>query len=187
MKTISRLLMTALLVFAMAACGEKENNISIEPDVDGGTVTPTNPIKVGRIGNGPITINGETTNDVYGVDFNNDGTLEFRIGGDYPYYYIAYDYMSQCNIVNIAEQWDYIQPLKFGDTICDYSRFEGQGDASFSDPESLPTEFYVGCRVAIDNKIHYGWIKVEKTGDNLNWKECAYNSNPSKGIKAGQK
>lgn len=187
MKTITRILMATMLVFAMAACGEKENNKPIEDNVDGGNVDVTNPIKVGRIGNGPITINGETLNNVYGVDFNNDGTLEFRIGGEYPFYYIAYDFLSQCNIVNIADQWDYIQLLKYGDTICDYSRFEGQGDASFKDPESLPTDFYIGCRVAIDNKIHYGWIKVENTGQNLNWKECAYNSNPSEGIKAGLK
>lgn len=189
MKKISRFFIAAVLIFAMAACGEKENetpatnnnnNNPSNPD------TPTNTIKTGKLRNGNITINGETYN-AYGADFNDDGKLEFRINGENPYYYIDYDFVSQNNIVNVEEQWDYIKPLEYGATIDATSRFEGQGDASFSDPQQLPSNFYIGCRVAIGNQIYYGWISVTFNGSEIQWGECAYNSKAGEAIFAGQK
>ena len=49
-----------------------------------GIVAANAQITQGRIGTGDITIAGYTTTDVYGLDFDNDGTnLEFRIA-DFP-------------------------------------------------------------------------------------------------------
>ena len=186
MKKISRLLIASMLVFSMAACGDKEE---ITPNDNNNPTTPETPestIKTGRLTNGNITINGEQRSNAFGIDFDNDGELEFSIGGEETFVYFAYDYQSQNNIVNIEEQWDYIEPLASNTVINEQSRFEGQGDAYFSDQQSLPEHFYIGFRIKKADGFHYGWLSAQCTAGVIQWGSCAYNTKPNTEIKAGE-
>ena len=195
MKIISRLLVAAMLVFAMAACGDKEddtptNTTTTNPGTNPGTDPGNSSIKMGSIiNNGSITIAGYTFTNVSGVDFDNDGVLEFRIAGDDQYPYIDYNWTEGGNnIVNIEDQWDVILPLGNGASIGESSRFEGQGDASFGYIlDTLPQSFYIGCRIKKDSTVHYGWVNVHSSSGQLSWGECAYNTTPNAEIRAGQK
>lgn len=178
--------MAATLVFAMVACGEKENTPS-ESSNPGTNPETENPIKAGKFTSGSITIAGETVNNVFGMDFNNDGKLEFRISGEVPYVYLSYDYDSQNNIVNKAEQWDYIEIFGAGVPINETCLFQGYGDGSFDNFSNLPGEFYIGLRIKLTDGMHYAWAKVLKGDDQLTWSECFYNSKPDTEIKTGQK
>lgn len=165
------------MVLSMTACGDKEND---NPDTISGSTAET--LKAGRIGNGSITIGGYTENNAYGADFDNDGVLEFKISNDY----ISYNWTEGGNnIVNKASQWDYIEPIGTSVVIDANSRFEGQGDAMFEDIASLPSLFFVGCRFRLADGIHYGWIKMKKVGNELEWGECVYRTIPDKSITTG--
>ena len=175
-RNLSIILATAI-VLSMTACGEKENNVS---DTDSGATSET--LKAGRIGNGSITIAGYTEDNVYGADFDNDGVLEFRISNDY----ISYNWTEGGNnIVNKANQWDYIEAIGTNVTIDANSRFEGQGDAMFENVGSLPELFFVGCRFRLGDGIHYGWIKVKMVNGQLEWGECVYRTTPGVSITTG--
>lgn len=182
--------MAVMLTLAFAACGEKENN---DNNVNNPATNPgTNPgtenlIKAGKFTTGKIIINDEIRENVFGIDFDNDGYLEFGIYGDAPYIYIAYDYASHNNIVNKAEQWDYMDILDAGVTIDETCHFDGQGDAAFDNFDNLPGVFYIGLRFTRNDGMHYAWAKVLKENNQLNWEETFYNSKPSAAIKTGQK
>lgn len=183
MKKTFATLFSAILMLTMAvSCGDKENS---EADTTSGSTAET--LKAGTIGNGSITINGYTENNVFGVDFNNDGVLEFRIGGDgTDYVYLAYDYAGGNNIVNKANQWDYIDPLGTEVIIDANSRFEGQGDAMFEDIASLPELFFIGCRINLSDGTHYGWIKAHHKNGTIEWGECVYRTTPGTAITTGK-
>lgn len=177
MKRLTTILFCAGMAIAMTSCGKPDT----EPDTDSGASAET--LRSGKIGNGSITINGETANNVFGVDFDNDGVLEFRIGGDgTDYVYLSYDYASGNNIVNKADQWDYIEPLGREVTIDGTSRFEGQGDAMFDDMATLPNLFFIGCRIVKADGTHYGWIKAHYVNGRVEWGECVYRSTPGVAI-----
>ena len=178
MKKILNVFMAAAVMVGMIACGDKTEGE--EPDVNTGATAET--LKAGTLGNGSITIGGETINNVYGADFNNDGILEFRISNDY----LSYDYASGNNIVNKASQWDYIDPLGTEVVIDANSRFEGQGDAMFEDLTALPGLFFIGCRINLSDGVHYGWIKAHYTNGQLEYGECVYRTTSNVSITTGK-
>lgn len=178
MKKIYPLLMAAALVLSMTACGDKENG---NTDTNSGATDST--LKAGRIGVGSINIAGYNETDVYGADFDNDGVLEFKISGEY----ISYNWTEGGNnIVNKADQWDYIEPLGTEMVIGPDSHFDGLGDAMFEETATLPALFFVGCRIKLADGIHYGWIKVRPVDGGLEWSECVYRTTPEATITTGK-
>ena len=179
MRRILPSLFAVALVFSMTACGDKENDNG-NTDVNTGSTAET--LKRGTVGNGSITIGGYTYDNANGVDFNNDGVLEFKIDDEY----ISYNWTEGGNnIVNQANQWDYIEPIGTNVTIDANSRFEGQGDATFENSAALPELFFVGCRFVLSDGIHYGWIKMKKVDGQLKWDECVYRTTPGVSITTG--
>lgn len=156
-------------------------------------------INAGRIGTGNITIAGMPWEDVYGLDFNNDGTLEFRIAdndgvsGTWTNAYFSYNWTEGGNnIVANSQIWDYIEILAQGDIINANSNFAGYGDATFETLTSVPERIFLGFRILLADGVHYGWAEAtvetyETTSDaTLNWVACAYNTTPDAAIAAGQ-
>ncbi len=143
----------------------------------------------GSFRTGNITIYGTTWNDVEGIDFNNDGTLEFRIQtNDYqPYVYFSYDYTDGGNnMVSDPEMWDYVAVLAEGTPINASCNYTGYGDGSFEDLAALSGTIYIGMRFRLSDGLHYGWAKGTVSGTTVNWQSCYYNATPNAAINAGQ-
>lgn len=149
-------------------------------------------ITQGTIGNGTFVDYSGISNQAYGIDFNNDGNLEFRIrdfASDVNYGNCMLDYVyseNGNNIVADAEIWDYMGTLQQGTVIGPGSNFAGYGDAYFNTYEQIPASFYVGFRIALGNNIHYGWALVNFSNNNATWVKCYYNATPNAPINAGQ-
>ena len=78
----------------------------------------------GHIGTGNITIAGTEWTNVYGIDFNNDGILEFRLSdfsgveGNQVNAYISYNWTEGGNnVVSDPEIWDYAAVLASGQVV----------------------------------------------------------------------
>lgn len=150
----------------------------------------------GRIGNGNINIAGTEWTDVYGIDFNNDGILEFRLSdyesaGLYTNAYISYNWTEGGNnIIADPEVWDYAGILSANDVIDEHGNFAGYGDATFDDLLNAPSVIYVGFRILLSDGVHYGWASanVYPSANNVDvqWTACAYNTVPGAAIAAGQ-
>lgn len=146
----------------------------------------------GRIGNGTYVDYSNMSHEAYGIDFNNDGNLEFRIRdfeSDVTYGNGMVDYVysdNGNNIVADAEMWDYMGMLEAGTAIGPSSNFAGYGDAYFNTYAEIPPSFYVGFRVVIGNGVHYGWALVNYSNNNASWVKCYYNATPNSPINAGQ-
>lgn len=153
----------------------------------------------GRIGTGDITIAGVDWTDAYGIDFNNDGTLEFRISdfegidGNWANAYISYDWTEGGNnVVADPEMWDYVALLNSGDVIDANGNFAGYGDATFEDLTTAPERIFLGFRIQLADGVHYGWAEATVTASaistdiTLTWVACAYNTTPGAAIAAGQ-
>ena len=161
-----------------------------------GIVAANAQITQGRIGTGDITIAGYTTTDVYGLDFDNDGTnLEFRIA-DFPGSpnltngYLTYDWTDGGNnIVNETGVWDYMAILASGVTVGSTSEFEGQGDGAFNTTNLTAGVHYMGFRILLSDGVHYGWAEytVAENGDDfdLTWTKCYYNATVGEAITTG--
>lgn len=177
MKNIWRTLVAVMLIGSMAACGDKDNDNDDAPDTVSGATTHEEDMAKGRIGTGTfIDYNGATVSNAYGIDFNKDGQLEFRISDDRKY--VSYVWSENGNnIANAENQWDIIEPMAKGASVYSGCRWEGQGDAML--PDNLPEKFYVGFRIRLGDTIHYGWAKVEYENGTLEWDKCAYNTVPS--------
>lgn len=153
----------------------------------------------GRIGHGNISIAGTDWTDVYGIDFNNDGTLEFRISdfegpaSTWVNAYFSYEWTEGGNnIYSDLEVWDYIAILASGYVIDAHGNFAGYGDATFEELSSVPEHLFVGFRILLPDGVHYGWAEATvstSAASNdivLNWIACAYNTVPGGAIAAGQ-
>ena len=161
-----------------------------------GIATANAQITQGRIGTGSITIAGSTTSDVYGLDFDNDGSdLEFRIA-DFPGSpsvtggYLTYNWTDGGNnIVNEDGVWDYVAILDAGVTIGSSSEFEGQGDGSFNSSSITAGTHYMGFRISLDDGVHYGWAEytVSENGSDYDivWNKCFYNATVGASIETG--
>ena len=150
----------------------------------------------GRIGIGNIIIAGTEWTDVYGIDFNNDGILEFRISdfsgvtGNQVNAYISYNWTEGGNnVVSDPEVWDYAAVLTSGQVVDASSNFDGYGDATFQDLTTVPERIFVGFRILLDDGVHYGWAEATvSTSANdivLNWGSCTYNTTPNAPVTIG--
>lgn len=146
----------------------------------------------GRIGNGTFVDYSGMSHEAYGIDFNNDGNLEFRIrdfesSTTYGNGMVDYVYSENGNnIVADAEMWDYMGMLQAGTAIGPNSNFAGYGDAYFNTYGDIPATFYIGFRVVIGSGVHYGWALVNYSNNNATWVKCYYNATPNTPINAGQ-
>ena len=150
----------------------------------------------GRIGNGNITIAGTEWTDVYGIDFNNDGVLEFRLSdfsgieGNQVNAYISYNWTEGGNnVVSDPEVWDYAAVLVSGQVVDANSTFGGYGDATFQDLTTVPERIFVGFRILLADGVHYGWaeavVSTSASDIVLNWVACAYNTTPNAPVTIG--
>lgn len=150
----------------------------------------------GRIGNGNITIAGTEWTDVYGIDFNNDGILEFRLSdfsgieGNQVNAYISYNWTEGGNnVVSDPEVWDYAAVLASGQVVDANSTFGGYGDATFQDLTTVPERIFVGFRILLADGVHYGWaeavVSTSAADIVLNWVACSYNTTPNAPVTIG--
>ena len=182
-----------LLLFAMVGCGEKESEQSAGNQ--GGSPTPVQSVIV----QGTIA----TIDDVHGIDLDNDGAIDFRIGDSYYPANIydgnlAFNYeVDGRNIVVkgtfVEGGWDIIKSLQENDIINAESNFSSEGDASIDNIDLVPATRYAGLRIKKDDGLHYGWAKAEITAVEgepgqyrAEWTECCYNAAAGTSIAAGQ-
>ena len=147
-------------------------------------------ITQGTIGNGNyIDWEGNTHENSYGLDFNNDGILEFEIhDGTYAMDGLNYPGGGETNnVMADPEMWDFYATLSENDNIGPDGAWTGYGDAMLSYEGNIPPSFYVGFRIKYEDGMHYGWAKVSFANNTATWIECYYNATPNTAIKAGQK
>ncbi|MBR0073929.1 MAG: hypothetical protein IJP95_08850 [Bacteroidales bacterium] len=140
----------------------------------------------GNIGNGTfIDYSGASVPNVYGIDFNNDGTLEFRItDGSISKDYIVYSWTDGGNnVCNSSMGWDYAAALTQGTAIGASSSWEGQGDCMIN--ETYPSQYFIGFRFRLNDGIHYGWAMVNVSSSAITWVKAFYQATPGQSINAG--
>lgn len=160
-------------------------------------------IVIGTVGNGNYTNWENQTSPSFGLDFNNDGNLEFKItnSGDNTNCYIEYNSSSPTNNIwasgNADENWDIPKNLTLNTQIGSSGNWIGMGDCSmlnWSDESpvfSLGTTSYMGFRFKLGSNTHYGWAKVVITGNSTTgytatFQQIAYETTPNTPIGAGQ-
>ena len=151
----------------------------------------------GRVGTGDITIYGTDWTDVYGLDFDNDGTLEIRISDfeSTPTIYngaFSYGYEDDgTNILADENVWDYVGVLDAGVTVgaASASLFAGYGDAYFDGTSITLGTHYLGLRIKLADGLHYGWAEFTMTqeGDDYRatFNSCYYNATVGADIVTG--
>lgn len=185
-----------VLMLSLAACGDKDNEkldtitgstrpAGEEPDtISGGTRPAEGSIVKGRIGLGTITVDGQTYTNAYGIDFNKDGYLEFRIinNGSALQWEPA---DADGNLVRgPAMQNGSIALLQKHATIGSNLEYSTSIYANLPDNSTLPERFYVAFRLGF-GATFYGWAKVKYEDGELEWDKCAYNTTAGGTITAG--
>ena len=194
MNKIFKLFGLALLActFTLASCGG-DDPVTPGPDPDpnggngGGNDQPSSTIAKGNVTS-------------TGLDFNGDGTVEFRFstGEDGETYQpvtngnlVFYDITMENNIVTLSsgypnEGWDRIKNLSANTTIDATTQYWGsEGDASLQSNQG--SNQIVGLKFKLGDGIHYGWASATHNGSSATWNEIYYNTTPNQAIKAGQK
>lgn len=186
-------LAAAMLLFATVGCGEKED----EP-ANSNQGTDPRPV-ASTIVRGSIT----TVDDVYGIDLDNDGVLDFSIhdsfypaniaGGNLSFVYEVDGRNIVVKGTFTTGEWDIMKTLAENTVINAESNFASEGDASFDVIGLVPCSRYVGLRIKLEDGLHYGWARAEITGDDADpdqfsaeWVECYYNATAGASIAAGQ-
>lgn len=148
----------------------------------------------GTVGEGTYTNWDNQTSFCEGLDFNNDGVLEFALmhgydmntGEEIANGAVQYVYSSNNNVHTDADMWDYFKLLNSGDQLSSASAFNGQGDCYFEDYAALSQPRYVGFRVSVGGSLHYGYAKVSYSSNAVNWHEIYYNATAGAAITVGQ-
>jgi len=140
-------------------------------------------ITQGTIGNGSFTDYSGYTSQAYGIDFNNDGNLEFKIAdGNLEKDYITYVWTDGGNNVCASSAgWDYAALLTRGTSIGPSSAWEGQGDATID----VTGTGYIAFRVKLNNQVHYGWAEISISSTAVTWVKAYYQATPATAINAG--
>ena len=160
----------------------------------------------GTIGMGRYTDWDGTISTEYGLDFNNDGNLEFMLTNqgyepEHPNALIMYDGSLNHGVLTQgadvpAGDWDKVQPLASGSSVGAASNYWGSmGDAYLVNMMNscvMPVgqDTYVGFKIEVGSNIHYGYAKVNVSGNassgyNVDWKEIYYETEPGKTILVG--
>ena len=143
-------------------------------------------ITQGTIGTGTfIDYAGTSMPNTYGIDFNNDGQVEFKISsGISTNDYITYAWTNGGNnVCSSSMGWDYAAALPQGTTIGPSSSWEGQGDCMVN--ETNPSSYYIGFRVRYNDGVHYGWALVNVTASSITWVKAFYQATPNTAITSG--
>jgi hypothetical protein len=123
-----------------------------------------------------------------GIDFNQDATMEFDIGGvmtpgtDINYFLYGLD--NNIHAISAA-QWDVPDCVSLGFTIDASSNWEGQGDASLdawgagNTTVTVGQDEYIAVRFNLGAAaVYYGWIRFElDAAGNYIYKDYAYEDN----------
>lgn len=160
-------------------------------------------VVIGTVGNGNFIGWDGSTYPAYGLDFNNDGVLEFKLsdaGADVNCY-IEYNMTNQVNNIwsngTSDDGWDLPKNLTVNTQIGSNGNWIGQGDCSLISWSDGTTVFtvgatsYMGFRFKIGNNTHYGWAKVKITGSSsigytATFEQIAYESTPNTSINVAQ-
>ena len=163
-------------------------------------------IVVGRVGNGNFVSWDNQTIVGFGLDFNNDGVLEFKLsnsGFDVENINCYIEYNASNPTFNIwaagnqDENWDIPMSLALNTSIGSSGNWVGMGDCSLvswlddSPVFTVGSVNYMGFRFKIGANTHYGWAKVVITGSEAigytaNFQEIAYETSPNTPILAGK-
>ncbi|MBP1631047.1 MAG: hypothetical protein H6Q15_1940 [Bacteroidetes bacterium] len=163
-------------------------------------------IVIGTVGNGNFVNWQGTSSQGYGLDFNKDGVLEFKLsntGFDVENIncYIEYNITNQVNNIWASgtneDGWDLPKNLTANTQIGSSGNWIGAGDCSLiSWTDETPvftvgTTAYMGFRFKIGSNTHYGWAKVvvsgnSTTGYTATFQQIAYESTPNTPIKVAQ-
>jgi len=170
------------------------------------TVCVNAQVVTGTIGNGTFVDWSGYSSTEYGLDFNNDGTLEFALKSaetETPSTNCAIQWTWSENGNNVVTAgtldsggWDEVSPIQAGNAIGANSNWGGEGDAyivNYYGDVMLPVnqDCYLGFKIKLGTNVHYGWAKVKLTGNasagyNATWSQIAYNTTPNASINAGQ-
>lgn len=163
-------------------------------------------IAQGRIGEGSFRSFDGSVSQCYGLDFNNDGELEFAItstGFDVTFEncYITFTWSENGSCIwtvgsMSTGDWDAVYSVPLNTPIGPNSNWASQGDAMiinmYNRTSWLPInqDAYIGFRILLNGNVHYGWAKVRVTGDATSgyvatWQQCAYATTPNTPIMAG--
>ncbi|MFA7132012.1 MAG: T9SS type A sorting domain-containing protein [Bacteroidales bacterium] len=163
-------------------------------------------IVVGTVGNGNFIDWQNVSTPAFGLDFNNDGVLEFKLsnsGFDIENINCYIEYNASSPINNIwaigteDENWDIPKNLTLNTQIGTSGNWVGMGDCSLtnwtddSPVFAVGTVSYMGFRFKLGSNTHYGWAKVvisgtPTTGYTATFQKIAYESTPNTPIGAGQ-
>ena len=116
-----------------------------------------------------------------GIDFNQDGTLEFEITpmnglGDY----ITYNGGGNNNIYASAAGWDVPEDLLINAVIDATGSWNGAGDCAVAGWGGVPDfvlnqDRYLGMRFDLAGITYYGWVRVELVENGVDaWGDIAY-------------
>ena len=123
------------------------------------------------------------------IDLDNDGTPDFK----FETHMIAKMAYNGADIVTVStNEWDVIKGLDLNTSIDANAGFYAAIDAylnagwgTYVFPSNL--DKYLGVRFMKNTNTYYGWIKIELSGDEIIFKEYAYESVAGTAIKAGDK
>lgn len=197
MKHLFRTLMAAALLLTLSACSDDDDDH--RPDTTSGATTPhtetpdttsgaTTPaegsVAKGRIGTGTFTLDGQTYTDVYGIDFNKDGILEFRIVNNGTALQCEPANASGTLIRGVALSGSNIALIQKHATIGPALSYSTSILSNLPSTASLPEKFYVAFRLGF-NGTCYGWAKVKYDDGEIKWDKCAYCTTPNASLTAG--
>lgn len=167
-------------------------------------------VVIGTVGNGTYMDYANDPTDAYGLDFNNDGQLEFTLNAGFLFSnteavcsncYLIFNTNNGVNNVwtkgTADGGWDLVQSHNANVLVGSTGNFIAYGDANLIDNANndepllpLNQDSYVAFRFQINGNTHYGWAKVRMTGDatngyNAEWIQCAYENTPNASINNG--
>lgn len=182
MKYLNKILVALMLSLAFTTCDEKDNERN---DTTSGSTRPAEgSIVKGRIGLGTITNDGMTYTDAYGIDFNKDGYLEFRIINNGTALQWEPANAEGILVRGPAMQNGRIALLQKHATIGSNLEYSTSIFAGLPDNSTLPEKFYVAFRLDF-GATYYGWAKVKYEDGEFEWDKCAYNTTAGGAITAG--
>lgn len=152
-------------------------------------------VQQGTVGTGSfIDWSGAAIDDIYGLDFNNDGTVEFRItygytedGMDIENGGLTFAWTEGGNniVTPSEEQWDRVSNLSEGTSVGPNSGWYAQGDAYLNIEPSIN----VGFRMLIGGQVHYGWghVTMNTSTNQASWEEIFYQAAANTPITVGDR
>ena len=139
-------------------------------------------IVVGTVGNGNFIDWQNVSTPAFGLDFNNDGVLEFKLSNS------GFDIENINCYIEYNASSPIPAPVPAHTTTLDCSLTNWTDDSPVF---AVGTVSYMGFRFKLGSNTHYGWAKVvisgtPTTGYTATFQKIAYESTPNTPIGAGQ-